>query len=130
MGFNAVATHNKKILLLCMATEILDQNELLAAIDEVVLQLLNLMSSLDENEINTVPYKNSWTAGQLFRHVTKSTNGIAKAMRMDATPAERDAGKRIPVLKKTFLDFSMKMKSPDFIVPEEGVYKSKPRSKT
>ena len=105
-----------------MATETLDQNELFAAIDEVVLQMLKLISSLDENEINTVPYKNSWTAGQLIRHVTKSTNGISKAMRMDATPSERDTGERIPELKKTFLDFSIKMKSPDFVVPEEGIY--------
>ena len=105
-----------------MATETLDQNELSAAIDEVVLQMLKLMSSLDENEINIVPYKNSWTAGQLFRHVTKSTNGIAKAMRKDAIPAERDADERVPELKKTFLDFSIKMKSPDFIVPEAGIY--------
>jgi hypothetical protein len=31
-------------------------------------------------------------------------------------------GEKIPELKKVFLDFSSKMKSPDFIVPEEGPY--------
>ena len=108
-----------------MITETSDKKELLTAIDEPVSQLLELMSSLDETKINTVPYKDSWTAGQLFRHVTKSTNAMAKAIRMESRPAERDAGEKIPGLKKAFLDFSTKMKSPDFIVPEEGPYEKK-----
>ena len=105
-----------------MITETSDKKLLLTEIDEPVSQLLVLMSSLDETKINTVPYKDSWTAGQLFRHVTKSTNAMAKAMRMESRPAERDAGEKIPDLKKAFLDFSTKLKSPDFIIPEEGPY--------
>jgi hypothetical protein len=103
-------------------TEATDKEELLAAIDKEVSQLVNLMSFLNEAKINIVPYENSWTADQLFRHVAKSTNAMAKAMRMQSRPAERDAGEKIPMLKKTFLDFSSKLKSPDFIVPEEGPY--------
>jgi DinB superfamily len=105
-----------------MITETSGKTELLTAIDEPVSELQGLMSSLDENKINTIPYKDSWTAGQLFRHVTKSTNAMAKAMGMESKPAERDPGEKIPMLKKTFLDFSTKMKSPDFIVPEDGPY--------
>jgi hypothetical protein len=105
-----------------MITDASDKNELLIAIEDALSQLLGLMSSLDEGKINIVPYKDSWTAGQLFRHVTKSNNGMSKAMRMESKPAERDAGEKIPELRKTFLDFSHKMKSPEFIVPEEGPY--------
>ena len=105
-----------------MITETSNKNELLTAIEEEVSQLRNLVSSLDEDRINSIPYKHSWTAGQLLRHVTKSTNGMTKAMRMESKPAERDAGEKIPGLKKTFLDFSSKMKSPEFIIPEEGPY--------
>jgi hypothetical protein len=105
-----------------MTTETLDKPELLNAIDEPVSELQGLISSLDEKEINTVPYKDSWTAAQLFQHVTKSTNGMAKAIRKESKPAGRDAGERIPELKKTFLDFSIKLKSPDFIIPEAGPY--------
>ena len=103
-------------------TETSDKNELLTAIDDVVSELQGLMSSLNENEINTIPYKDSWTAGQLFRHVTKSTNGMSKAMDMKTKPAGRDPGEKIPMLRNAFLDFSKKMKSPDFIIPEEGPY--------
>jgi hypothetical protein len=97
------------------------KEELLSAIREAASALRNLMSLLDENRVNVVSYENSWTAGQLFRHVSKST-GMAKATRAEAQPAGRNAGERIPELKKVFLNFSHKMKSPGFIVPEAGPY--------
>lgn len=96
--------------------------EIVAGIDKAISGMLEMMSRLDDKEVNIVPYKDSWTAGMLFRHVSKSLNAMSKAMRTGAKPAQRDPGEKIPELKKTFLDFSTKMKSPDFIVPEEGPY--------
>ena len=109
-----------------MATATLDKNEIFTATGEAISQLIDLMLPIDENKINTIPYEGSWTAPQLLTHVTKSINGMAKAMLMDAKPAERDPGERIEELKKIFLDFSKKLKSPDFIVPEEGTYERQP----
>jgi len=80
------------------------------------------MLTVDEDKINTIPYDGSWTAPQLLRHVTKSINGMTKAMHMDAKPAERNPGERIEELKKIFLNFSKKLTQPDFIVPEELIY--------
>ncbi|HMH31575.1 MAG TPA: DinB family protein [Puia sp.] len=105
-----------------LITEKSDKKEILAAINEPISGMLELMSGLDPKEVNIVPYKDSWTAGMLFRHVSKSLKAMSKAMSSDARPAERDPGEKIPELKKTFLDFSTKLKSPDFIVPEEGPY--------
>lgn len=103
-------------------TETSNKNEILVAINEAASGMLEMMSRLDNNEVNTVPYKGSWTAGMLFRHVSKSLNAMSGAMRSDARPAQRGAGEKIPVLKETFLDFSTKLKSPDFIMPEDGPY--------
>jgi DinB superfamily len=108
-----------------MITETSNKSELLTAVDEAVSQMQGLMLPLDENQVNSVPYEDSWTPGQLFRHVSKSIGGMAKAMQMEAKPAERDPGEKIAGLKKTFLDFSTKMKSPDFVVPEDGPYEKK-----
>ncbi|HMI77621.1 MAG TPA: DinB family protein, partial [Ferruginibacter sp.] len=105
-----------------MITEISDKKEILAAIDEAISGLTGLMSPLDENKVNTIPYKDSWTAGQLFNHVTKSINGMAKSMVKESAPAGRDPGERIAGLRKAFLGFSSKMKSPDFIIPGKGPY--------
>jgi DinB superfamily len=99
-----------------------DKKVLLASIHEPISGMLDIMSRLDPVKVNTVPYKNSWTAGMLFRHVSKSLYAMSNAMRKDGKPAGRDEGEKIPELNKTFLDFSSKMKSPEFIVPENGPY--------
>ena len=78
------------------------KNELLTPIEETVSELQGWMASLDENKINTIPFKDSWTAGQLFRHVTKSINGMSKAMISRSRPADRDPGEKYPNSKKSF----------------------------
>ena len=105
-----------------MTTRTLDTNETLSATADVISELTDLMLSVDEDKVNTIPYDGSWTAPQLLRHVTKSINGMTKAMHMDAKPAERNPGERIEELKKIFLNFSKKLTQPDFIVPEELIY--------
>jgi hypothetical protein len=105
-----------------MMIETINKTELLDQIDEAVSQLIDLMSTLDENEVNTIPYQGSWTAGQLFQHITKSTEAIVKAMQEQGNNVDRDPAENIANLKKIFLDFSTKLESPDFIIPEEGTY--------
>jgi hypothetical protein len=109
-----------------MEKEILDINEILSEITETVSELIELMSAIDKDKINTIPYEGSWTAPQLLTHVTKSINGMSRSLQMDAKPAERDPGERIELLKKIFLDFSKKLQSPEFIVPETGIYERQP----
>jgi hypothetical protein len=98
------------------------KNEILAAIDEALSRMQELMSELDNSRVNRVPYKDSWTAGMLFRHVSKSIHAMSEAMCRNGKPAERDPGEKILKLREAFLDLSGKMKSPDFIVPEDGPY--------
>ncbi len=88
-----------------------DKNEIFATTGETISELKDLMLSVDENKINTIPYEGSWTAPQLLTHVTKSLNGMAKTVLMPAEPAKRDPGERIEELKKIFLDFSKKLNS-------------------
>ena len=77
-----------------MATEALNTSEILSATSDAISKLTNLMSTVDEGKVNTVPYEGSWTAPQLLRHVTKSINGMTKAMKMDAKPAKRNPSER------------------------------------
>jgi len=48
---------------------------------------------------------------------------MAQALEMEGKPATRRADERVKELKDTFLNFSIKLKSPDFIVPEAKQYK-------
>lgn len=61
------------------------------------------MSAVDEEKVNTVPYEGSCAAPQLLRRVTKSFNGMTKAIQMDAKPANRNPSQRINELEKIFL---------------------------
>ena len=105
-----------------MITETSTKEELLSELDDTAMQLLNAMQTIEESDFNTVPYEGSWTAGQLARHVFKSTSGIAAALGKNGAIAKRNAGEKIPMLRDTFLNFSIKLQAPQFIVPEEKVY--------
>ena len=105
-----------------MITESLQTKDIFALIDEPVSELLNVLSSQSETNINTVPFDDSWTAAQVADHITKSTSSIAKAMNIESTPTHRDPGERIQELKKMFLNFEVKFTSPEFILPSQDEY--------
>jgi len=107
-------------------TESLDTNKILSETSDTVSAISNLMAAVDEERINTIPFDGSWTAPQLLRHVSKSMQGMAKAMQMEAKPANRNPEERIEGLKNVFLDFSRKLTQPDFLIPENQVYKKQP----
>jgi hypothetical protein len=96
--------------------------ELFAAVDGAAAELLALISPLREDQINSIPFKDSWTAAQLATHVIKSNNAIAQAMDLEGKLPGRKPAEREEELKKIFLDFNHKLKSPAFIVPRPGLY--------
>ena len=97
-------------------------DELIAAIVREFTAMGDAILHLSETEINEIPFENSWTAAQVVRHVTKSAKGVSLAMDMPAEAAQRDPGEKIEQLRNSFLDFSVKMKSPEFVVPEDDPY--------
>ncbi len=99
-----------------MSKEIINQLEI--ALNDT----LQLLSSFNEKEINTIPFEGSWTAAQVCQHLYKSENGMDALFYAPAQPADRDPEERAASLKEMFLNFEIKMKSPDFILPEEKEY--------
>ena len=106
--------------------ESLDTNKILSETSDTVSAISDLMASVDKEMVNTIPFDGSWTAPQLLRHVSKSLQGMAKAMKMEGKPATRNPEERIEGLKNVFLDFSKKLTQPDFLIPENLVYKKQP----
>ena len=109
-----------------MTTATSGKEDILAAIEEAINKLVALATPLNEEQLNTVPYAGSWTAGQLLSHVTKSIHGMGGIIMKPTEPAQRDPGEKIAGLRDTFLDFSTKMQSPDFILPDPGPYEKEP----
>jgi len=105
-----------------MTTATIHTKELFAALDNAANELVQLTSSVDTQKINLIPFKGSWTAAQLIVHVTKSNKAIAQGLNMEGKTSARDIDEGVAGLKKMFLDFNIKYKSPEFIIPEEGSY--------
>lgn len=93
-------------------------NEYEAALGETIA----LLSSLTEKEINTVPFEGSWTAAQVGEHLRLAGTGMDGLLLEPTQPVHREADERAPGLKDMFLDFGIKMESPDFILPEDKEY--------
>jgi len=105
-----------------MVTPKSTQQELIAEINNTISQFVDRIEMLDDDKINTIPYPDSWTAGQLCNHILKSTLGIVRAMKTDGQPATKNSTEKIIGLQNMFLSVSNKFQSPKEIVPDDGPF--------
>lgn len=79
-------------------------------------ELIEILSSLTEEQLNTIPFKGSWTAAQVGDHLLQSY-GVAETMNGKVARTERPADANVKQIEAIFLDFSTKLQSPEFIIP-------------
>jgi dihydrofolate reductase len=108
-----------------MMIENINTGELFASLDNTTSELTQLISSFSETQINEMSAAGSWTAAQVAEHVTKSNIGIIKFLKKEGRSPARAADAGVEELKKTFLDFDKKLKSPEFILPTQDIYQKK-----
>jgi hypothetical protein len=77
------------------------------------------LDRFSDQSFNTVPAAGGWTGGQVAEHVLMSASGVADALHGPAKPADRDPEQHIKLLGNIFLNFDVKLKSPDFILPSD-----------
>jgi hypothetical protein len=92
---------------------------LATSFDETAKDLLETISSFGEKEFNEIPVEGSWSAAQVADHVRKSLKGTVNALHGDVKPTEREPDEHVEKLKSLFLNFDIKMQSPEFILPTE-----------
>jgi hypothetical protein len=99
-------------------------------IDIALTELIQIISSFEDEEINTVPsflparqVKGSWTAGQLARHLIISGSNFVELLNGPAIETHRKPDELVEGIRTRFLDFTIKMSSPDFVVPENINFK-------
>lgn len=90
----------------------------LQAFEEVTNQLVTLLWGMDEALINKKPVDGGWSPGQIADHIRKS---YASAETMDGASesGDRSPNEKIDMIKKIFTDDTIRMKSPDAIIPTE-----------
>lgn len=75
------------------------------------------MSTFNQVKTNKVPFEGSWTAGQVGDHLLKSY-AIIETLNAEVKETRRAPDLKVKEIKTFLLDFELKMKSPEFIIPE------------
>jgi hypothetical protein len=83
-------------------------------------ELDNILFAFSEEQLNTVPFKDSWTAGQVAEHTISALSGLPRLMGSPAETTDRDPAEKIKGIEDLFMNFNIKMQSPDFILPSAG----------
>jgi len=96
----------------------MDQN-VISEYRKTVDDLLEAIEQFSQEKINEVPFEGSWTAAQVADHIYKSQEVFPKLLNGKTEETKRDTEKKKHQIKSIFLDFSNKMKSPDFIIPTD-----------
>jgi hypothetical protein len=87
-------------------------------ISQAMDDLISTFSAFEQQEIDTVPFEGSWTAGQVAEHIIKSISNLPEFFSTNTAPTtDRSPDINVAPIRNLFLDFSTKMQSPDFIVP-------------
>ena len=91
-------------------------------VEETTNELLKLVLSFREEEMNVIPFKDSWTVAQVAEHVTKSNISMIQSLSTQGKTSFRNADEGAQKLKEIFLNFTSKLQSPKFILPTRNTY--------
>jgi hypothetical protein len=96
--------------------------EIQTEFDATFTELLNLLSSFDQEQFNTKPAIEKWSAGQVAGHLIKATSGFAQLLNSVRAETERRPDEMVEKIRVDFSNFERKMTAPDFIMPEDKIY--------
>jgi len=103
----------------------MDTQKLSKQVEETGAAVIDELNLFSEEQLNLVPFAGSWTGGQVGEHLLKSAGVVQVVFGRTAPTTDRAPDEKVPMLR-IFLDFSIKMKSPDFILPSEGFHARQP----
>ena len=99
------------------------KTEIQTKLDNTLTELIQLFSSIEQEQVNIIPFEGSWTAAQLAQHTIMSNSGFAEMINGPVKETQRKPDELVEKIKSDFLDFTIKMKSPDFVKPPMAYYK-------
>ncbi|MDI3318560.1 DinB family protein [Pinibacter soli] len=96
------------------------RQELLNWLDETTEGMLEMIQQFSQQQFNQVPFEGSWTGGQVAEHIYRAEKGCAKIWSGHVATTQRAPDANVEIIKNTFLDYTIKMHSPEFIIPSNG----------
>ncbi len=83
-------------------------------------ELVQVISTATEKELNEIPFEESWTGAQVAEHLLKSY-GIVKILNAPQAKSDRPVDEKIEQLKAFFLNFILKANAATVILPSENL---------
>jgi hypothetical protein len=100
----------------------MDRNGIITELENSLDAFQQLVASFDERQINERPFEGSWTPGQVAQHIVMANSGFGEVLNGPVGATDRAPDEQVEKIKNDFLDFSLKMEAPDFIVPYNKEY--------
>ena len=95
------------------------EKQLINEIETTALELLQVVDSFQQDVFNKIPFEGSWTPGQVTEHIFLSAAGVLSTVNGNTEPTQRDPQQMVAPLRDAFLNFNIKMQSPDFVLPSD-----------
>lgn len=95
------------------------KEQLISEFKETTENLFSTLELFPNEQFNKIPFEGSWTAGQVAEHLFKSESNIPRVMKGSSKETERDPLENTGIIRKVFLDYTIKLQSPEFILPSE-----------
>jgi hypothetical protein len=93
---------------------------LIAQAKETSAAFFSTLNGFTEEQFNTQPAYGGWTAGQVAEHLLLSA-GVVETIAGHTVPTtHRQPDAHCTMIAGIFLNFNLKLQSPDFIIPSEG----------
>lgn len=96
--------------------------EMVQQFESTIQKLLEKLTAFSQEQLNTIPAEGRWSAAQLGEHLRKSYKGVPELLGHNTKITGRDPAEKIAMVNMDFLNFSIKMQAPEFIVPEQKTY--------
>lgn len=80
-------------------------------------KLIQTIAAFPAEKFNSIPFEGSWTGAQVSDHILISVVGITHLLHAPGKPTSRQLDEKKDAISDMFLDFTTKMKSPDFVLP-------------
>jgi hypothetical protein len=98
-----------------------NKNQLITQARETCTALLEVLEQFTPETFNQAPPQGGWTAGQVAEHLLLSA-GVVETIAGRTEPPQRPADQHVETIAAIFLDFTVKLQSPDFIIPADKTY--------
>ncbi len=91
--------------------------EIAKRVNDVLAELIEVLKGVTNEQYNTIPFEGSWTAGQLAQHMIMANSGFVESINGPVKDTERQADELDAQIAGIFLNFDVKLTTPDFIQP-------------